>query len=87
MILICHTDLVELADLGGAPGTSDGPIFFSISCSFWEIWQNRMLAPPGGLAPLNPGSAPGRITQVFIFLPKASMAWSCEHILIVGKGR
>ena len=24
------------------------PKIFSISCSFWTFWQNRMLAPPGG---------------------------------------
>ena len=37
----------------------------SITCSFGKIWQNRMLAPPGGLVPPsqgNPGSATGTLS-------------------------
>ena len=39
-----------------------GPTFSQFHAVFRKIWQNHMLAPPGGLAPLpmrNPGSAPG----------------------------
>ena len=53
----------SVADLRGREGsTPPGAQILSISCSFWKIWQNRMLAPPGELAPPprgNPGSATG----------------------------
>ena len=49
-----------VADLrGGSPPTAKNvPKFMQF---FWKIWQNRMLAPPGGSATPptgNPGSAP-----------------------------
>ena len=48
---------------GGARDTpSRGPKFFQFHAVFGKIWQNRMLAPPGELAPPprgNPGSATG----------------------------
>ena len=49
-----------MADLGGAPPY--GPNFSQFYAVFRKMWQNHMLAPPGGLAPPptgNPGSAPG----------------------------
>ena len=49
-MMICGGDCaafifsLTMADLRGAPIR---PNIFSISCSCWKIWQNRMLAPPG----------------------------------------
>ena len=53
---------VAVADLRGARGTRPprGSKFFQFHSVFGKIWQNRMLAPPGELAPPprgNPGSA------------------------------
>ena len=50
-----------MADLGGAgarPPPPWAPKFFRFHAVFGKIWQNRMLAPPGELAPPwgNPGS-------------------------------
>ena len=57
-------DLHAVADLrgGGREGCVPprGPKFFQFHAVFGKIWQNRMLAPPGELAPPprgNPGSA------------------------------
>ena len=50
-----------VADLRGAPYS---PKFSQFHAEFWKFWQNRMLAPPGGLTPTltgNPGSAPAKI--------------------------
>ena len=57
---------------GGARDTHPGgPNSFNFMQFFGEIWQNRMLAPPGGLAPPsrgNPGSATVYITvALFVF--------------------
>ena len=51
-----------VADLRGARGCTPprGPKFFQFHAVFGKCWQNRMLAPPGELAPPpwgNPGSA------------------------------
>ena len=53
-----------VADLGGASGAHPpmAEKFSQFPAVFRKIWQNHMLAPPGGLAPPptgNPGSAPG----------------------------
>ena len=42
-----------MADLKGAQRTPPGvPKFFQFHAVFRKIWQNRMLAPPGGWSPL-----------------------------------
>ena len=38
-----------LADLGDVPGAPHGPKMSKFHTVYWNIWQNRMLAPPGGL--------------------------------------
>ena len=58
--LITNDRYLPVADLRGARGTPRGPKFFQFHAVFGKIWQNRMLAPPGELAPPprgNPGSA------------------------------
>ena len=56
----------------GAPGACPpGPKCSQSHAVFCKIWQNHMLAPPGGLAPPptgNPGSAPGKGTKFLNFL-------------------
>ena len=43
---------VSVADLRGVRDAHLLEVqILSISCSFWGKWQNRMLAPPGELAP------------------------------------
>ena len=45
-----------------APSPPRESKFFQFHAIFGKVWQNRMLAPPGGLAPQpqgNPGSATG----------------------------
>ena len=44
-----------MADLTGVPLTFPWTKNFSISCSFWKFWQNRMLAQPEGRRPLLQG--------------------------------
>ena len=45
---------MPVADLGGTRGmrTPWGSKFFKFHAVFGKFWQNRMLAPPGELAPL-----------------------------------
>ena len=33
------------------------PQIFSVSCSFWKVWQNCMLAPPGGFSTPSSGES------------------------------
>ena len=41
-----------VADLRGAPARAPyNPKFSQFHAEFWKFWQNRMLAPPGGLTP------------------------------------
>ena len=56
--------MYAVADLRGKRGTCDprGSKFFQFHAVFGKIWENRMLAPPGELAPPprgNAGSATG----------------------------
>ena len=49
---------------GGFRGAAHGPKFSQFHAVFRKIWQNHMLAPPGGLAPPptgNPGPATGDV--------------------------
>ena len=49
----------SLVDLKGGEGRPSGSKFFQFHAVFGKIWQNRMLVPPGELAPPpmgNPGS-------------------------------
>ena len=49
----------SVADLRGARGTRAPPgvQILSILCSFWEIWQNCMLAPPRGVGAPSSGKS------------------------------
>ena len=76
---------------GGAPPAPDlhskildplplGSKFFQFHTVFVKIWQNRMLAPPAGLAPPswgNPGSATGRSHILFYFL--LTLQWDLQR--------
>ena len=63
-----------VAGFGGAPpGTCPppyGPKFSQFHAVFLKIWQNHMLAPPGGLVSPprgNPGSAPDGLSMMKSF--------------------
>ena len=46
-------ELVSVANLRRRPALPPTPQnFLNFMQFFWKFWQNRMLAPPGGMAPL-----------------------------------
>ena len=58
--------LISGGSKGGARDAPPGPKFFQFHEVLGKIWQNRMLEPPGELAPPprgNPGSATANVSS------------------------